>query len=190
MNRINKKIKLKLNAFDIFVFLLVLCLIASVGYKIYASLTEEKNSKNASIYLHYECDGEYNSVMRYLNDGDALYLESGELLGYITQVGNDGMFTLVTSDTVTEETITEVPSEAVNGDMQAENTEIIKEGYTYESVKFKGVLKLNGNAIKSNKGSYYKIGDRLISVGGVLLVHTEKTEFSITVSELSEIDRY
>ncbi len=166
-----KKTKAKINGFDVFVMLLVLCLIATVVYKVYSSVASDSNTENSNVTVKFKCDGEYDSIVDYLTDGDVVYLESGEILGYISKNPdrNELFEVIYKSD---EEDIEESSSE--------EETKSI----IYESVEFSGEMKLNGNAAKSARGSYYVIGEDNITVGGKLLVHTKSCEFTITVTDI------
>ena len=175
---------MKVNAFDIFVLLLVLCLIATLAFKIYDSASDEANTDNSKVMLEFVCEGEYNSILNYLHDGDAVYLESGEILGYIHKnAQTEGLFEIIT-EAQTEPESTENTDVASNT-----KTESIT-AVDYSKVKFSGQINLNGNALKSNKGSYYIIGEDNITVGGKLNLHTKIAEFTITVTSLSNIENY
>ena len=177
----NKKSKVKINAFDVFVVLLVLCLLATIVFKIYASVTKDDNAKNSEITMSFKCEGEYNSLVKYINSGDEVYLESGELLGYIYKSpDSDELFVITPREEALEKEDTNSSSKV------ASNIKIT----TYEKIDFTGNIKLNGNAIKSSKGNYYTIGSDNITVGGKLDLHTKRTEFTITVTGFSEESKY
>ena len=174
MSKKIKKTKVKINAFDVFVMLLVLCLIATAAYKVYTSVSTNNNTKNSDVTMSFRCEGEYNSIMDYVHEGDAVYLESGEILGYIYK----------NSDQKELFTIIEDSTEALDGarEVSAKNV--------YEKVKFSGEIKLNGNAVKSPRGTYYIINNENITVGGKILLHTKNAEFTVTVTGFDEADKY
>lgn len=179
MNK-DKKNYFKANAFDVFVFLLVLCLIATVAYRIYTSIAEDRNAKSSFLSLTFTCENEYDSITEYLKEGDAVYLPSGELLGYIAK----GAYGDLLFETVTEGTT----ADTENGEEATEEiTFALASPKKYSVITFNGEIKLNGNAVKSSKGSYYKIGDDAITVGGTLLLHTENTQFTVRVNSINEI---
>lgn len=184
MSKDNKKskVKMKVNAFDIFVLLLVLCLIATLVFKIYMSASDEENTANSKVMLSFACEGEYNSILDYLHEGDEIYLESGEILGYIYKsTQEEGLF----------EIVTKAPTEDSDTTGEAEATMRTSEtAADYSRIDFIGQISLNGNAQKSNKGSYYIIGDDNVTVGGRLNVHTRRAEFTITVTSIDEIENY
>ena len=186
MNKDNKKTKakMKVNAFDVFVLLLVLCLIATLVYKIYTGIAEETNTDNSKVIIEYVCEGEYNSILNYLNDDDAVYLESGEILGYISvNPSSDELFEIITE--VQTDTQSSEESDTVLSAKESGTAE-----FDYSKVKFSGCISLNGNALKSNKGSFYIIGEDNITVGGTLRVHTKRAEFTITVTSIGDVRDY
>ena len=183
MNKDNKKtkVKMKVNAFDIFVLLLVLCLIATLVYKIYTGIAEEANTDNSEVMLEFVCEGEYNSILNYLHDGDEVYLQSGEVLGYIHKNSDNNEIFEIITEVHTEQESDALAEPTAEGETAASD---------YSRVKFSGLISLNGNALKSNKGSFYIIGEENITVGGKLTVYTSRTEFTITVISFGDIEDY
>ncbi len=178
----NKKNRVKINAFDVFLILLVLCLIGTLIFRIYNGISEDKNSYNNEYILTFSCDGEYDSILGYVKAGDAVYFESGELLGYIGFSENNKSQSPL--ETVILETVTEPVEE---GDIQeAEN----ESAYDLSFVGLTGVIELNGNAKKVEKGNYYAIGDENIIEGVELTVHTETVEITITVVSIQKTSNY
>ena len=168
----NKKTRFKINAFDIFLILLAVCLVATFGLKIYQGISEDKNSYNSEYILSFVCEGEYNSVIRSVREGDTVYLENGEILGYIAPPEKNGTTPLeIISNT-------EGSSKKPFG-----STEIL-------FVSFSGKLKLNGNAKLVENGDYYLLGDSNITEGATLTVHTVNAEFTIKVSSIEKVDKY
>ena len=168
----NKKNRVKINAFDVFLILLVFSLIVSLAYKIYDGAAADKNSYDNDYVLTFSCDGEYDSIIKYVKSGDAIYLPSGELLGYIT-VSDDnksGAPLVVTSQN---------NDEAVDADKKQ-----------FSFVSFEGTLKMNGNAKKVDKGNYFLIGDDKITEGAKITVHTITAEFTVSVVKIAKINKY
>lgn len=172
----NKKNRVKINAFDIFLVLLVLCLIGTLVFRIYNGISEDKNSYNNEYLLTFKCESEYDSVIKYVKEGDAVYLRSGELLGYIgVREGNQGQYPL------------ELIPDSVSDEQSAKADEGVK---TLSVVSFTGVIKMNGNAKKAAKGNYYVIGDENIIEGAVFTVHTREAEFTVSVEKIEAINNY
>lgn len=172
----NKKNRVKINAFDIFLVLLVLCLIGTLVFRIYNGISEDKNSYNNEYILMFACDGEYDSIIKYVKEGDAVYLRSGELLGYIS---------------VPEGSKSGTPLEIITGDNMDDVTKSADEATKkLEFVKFTGAIKMNGNAKKAAKGNYYIIGDENIIEGAVFTVHTRVAEFTVSVVSIEAINNY
>ena len=170
----NKKSRVKINAFDIFLVLLVLCLIGTLVFRIYKGITEDKNSYNNEYVLTFACDGEYDSIVNYIKEGDAVYLRNGELLGYIgIPEGKEAPIEIITSEQ------TEEPAAAGDGSVR-----------NLKFVQFTGVIKMNGNAKKAAKGNYYVIGDENIIEGAIFTVHTKTAEFAVSVVSIEPINNY
>ena len=168
-NKKIKKIKAKINAFDVFVILLVLCLIATAVYKLYGSASIS-GGENTDVAVKFKCDGEYDAILDYLAEGDAVYLESGEILGHISK----------SSD---KKALFDITYKADEDGMTKEETEA---GNMYKMIAFVGEIKLSNGATKSGRGSYYVIGEDNVTVGGKLTVHTKNCEFTITVTDIFE----
>jgi hypothetical protein len=166
-----KKNKFKINAFDVFLILLVLCLIGTLVFRIYNGVAEDKNSYNNEYLLKFKCEGEYDSVIRYVRDGDAVYLASGELLGYITFAESNN----------TQYPLEIETSETSSGDP---NNDVL------EFVAFTGYMKLNGNAKKATNGNYYVVGDENIIEGSIITVHTRTAEFTVSLESIEAINNY
>ena len=164
-----KKKKYALNVFDIFIILLVVILIASVVYKISQTSAKEANQDNPVYTVSFECE-EYQSLAKYLADGEAVYVKStGELLGYIYKSGDVLGNTAIT---YVDENIAET----------SENSPL------YDTARFEGKIKLNGNTVKGRDGAYYSIEELNISVGSVIEVYTDDTQFTITVKQIMDKD--
>ncbi|MBE6547324.1 MAG: DUF4330 family protein [Ruminococcaceae bacterium] len=173
------KKRIGFNVFDVFIILLVVILIATVGYKIYQTTSKEARKDNPTCTVVFECDSEYDSLGGYLKNGDAVYLKStGQLLGYMYASSTNDVVQIVSKndkeDVQTDkEDASELPGE--------KNVEI---GAVYSRVKYTGKLRLNGNAEKSREGAFYILEGMNITVGSEIEVYTDNAEFTIVVKEL------
>lgn len=171
MSSNTKKKKASFNVLDVFIILLVVILIASIAYKVSQNLDEDKNKDNTVYTVAFECE-EYESLSRYLADGEKVYVaSSGELLGYIYKsadiLGSSSLIVIEDGE---------------------ESTEQSTEDNLYERVRFEGKLKLNGNTQKSAKGNYYTLEDLNIAVGSKIEVYTDDAEFTITIKQFIDKD--
>ena len=73
MSENTKKKKYAFNVFDVFIILLVIILIASAVYRISQTSAEKANQDNPVYTVYFECDGEYESLAKYLSDGEEVY---------------------------------------------------------------------------------------------------------------------
>ena len=172
----NNKTKKKINVIDVVIILLVLVLVASVVYRIYGALSNGGSLSGESDYIvKFECDSEYNSLIKYLGEGQEVYFVSnGALLGYIYDDPSDE-----------RKAVYEIPKEIVT---EGEETAAAPKGQ-YSKVKIGGHLKLSDEAVKAKSGNYYTIQDRNISVGSTLKVYTKDAVFTITVKSITKAEK-
>ncbi len=165
-NKIKRKISF--NVFDVFVILLVVILIGSVIYKISVDNSKEARKDNSTYTIVFECYNEYNSLSKYVSDGDEVYIKAGgELLGYIYKSADSkGAQSIHVIEKDTEQT-----------------TEKKSPSKLYERVDYEGKIKLNGNAEKSRDGLYYTVEGMNVTVGSKIEVYTKNAQFTITVKE-------
>ncbi len=162
MSEMTRKNKAKINVIDVVIILLVLALIGTAGYRIYGELTKNTSSKQSDCILTFEYTGTTESILSYLNDGDAIYLlKDGTLLGYLyDETADDG-------------------NGAVYKVIEEEN-----EGTVGNVIRLRGSIKLSVDARKAQGGDYYVINGTNITEGGTLAIYTEKTQMNITVKSL------
>lgn len=168
MSNVTKKSKVRINVIDVIIILLVLALIATAVYKIYSEVSNSSLNKHSKYIVSFRCDSEYESLLKYLKDGDAVYcVDNDILLGYLYDVPDDGKNTVYkyVADNGEEETGKTMSS-------------------SYLTASFKGTLRLASNAVKAKNGNYYSVEDMNISVGSTIEVYTEKTVFTLTVEEI------
>lgn len=169
----------KLNPFDVVVILLVLCLIGTIGYRVYRGVADPSFRNDPKYIVAFECyEEEYNSVIKYLENNEAVYFSAnGELLGnlYVEKAGED-IVSLITEADNDETVVTDT-----------ETTEFEDTSYIYEKVKFAGKLKLNADAIFISGGNYYTVGEMNFNKGSVIEVYTEDAVFTIKVTGISVI---
>ena len=169
---INKKRERKRVApFDVVVVLLIVCLIAAFGYRVYNGVSDPNFKKDSKYVVTFTCDEEYNSIAKYLENGEAVYFAgNGELLGhlYVKKAG-DAVVTLI--------------GDGNEDESSSESQELI-----YEKVKLMGSLKLTADALAVTSGNYYTIGDVNIAKGSVIDVYTEDTVFTLKVESITAIN--
>ena len=59
-----KRDRKKLNPFDVVVVLLILCLVGTLGYRVYEGVANPSFQKDSKYVVTFECDEEYNSVIK------------------------------------------------------------------------------------------------------------------------------
>ena len=207
----NQKQKKGINAFDAVVILLLLCLVATFAYRIFTGFGKSEDGVAGSKYvMEFQCDGEYNSILRYLQNGDAVYLASdGKLLGYLytgSEYENGAIYEIVGvgARTMVVETSEEsaLPVETVGAEDGAVEIESgANDGYYlptpslpaadqfYHVVRLGGQLALNSETVKVKSGNYYSIGDTNFTVGSVIEVYTDDAIFTLKVAKISLIEQ-
>ena len=164
----------KFNVFDIIVILLIIVLIASFVYRIYVGVDKISSQSRAKYAISFECDSEYNSLLKYIKEGDAVYFEhDGTLLGYI-----------YTKDDSENGPIYELVDDNLNSDESTEKTESDTSIVEYEKIQLGGFIKLNVDTVKAKNANHYVIADTNVSKGSVINVYTEKATFTITVKNI------
>ena len=166
MNESKKRSKIRLNVIDVMIILLVIALIATVGYRIYAGVTEKSSNVSSKYVMTFECDSEYISMIKYLSAGKAVYFEhDGKLLGYLYDANKDdetgAVYVSATDGTASVGT----------GD--------------YKKNKLCGQLRMNPETVSVKTGGYYAIGERNVTVGSTIEVYTNEASFTLTVKEIS-----
>ena len=173
---VNNKTKKRINVIDVVIIILVLVLVASVVYRVYGAISNGGASSGQSDYIvKFECDSEYNSLIKYLGEGQEVYFESnGVLLGYIYDDPSDE-----------RKAVYEIPKETVT---ETEDETTAPKG-AYSKVRLGGHIKLSDEAVKAKSGNYYTIQDRNISVGSTLKVYTRDAVFTITVKSITKAEK-
>lgn len=157
-----KRERKRINAIDVVIILLILCLIATFAYKVYDGVADPATKKDSKYVVSFVCE-EYASLAKYLEDGEAVYFEkNGELLGNLFAEGG------------------ETPAVSVSGDAAGNDG-------VYETATLSGKLKLNANAVAVSSGNYYTVGDINIAAGSEIRVFTEDTVFTLKVIGISKI---
>lgn len=205
-----KKDKKGLNIFDAVVILLVVCLLGTLGYRLYSGIGKDASGiSNAKYVMTFECDEEYNSLLRYLENGDAVYLASGgELLGYLyagAEHERGAIYEILDENAVnprveeqTSETETEplAVEEGVSEDIEAgvnDNYYLptpslpVADGM-YTLIRMGGQIALNSETVRVKSGNYYSLGTVNFNVGSVIEVYTDDTVFTLKVAKISLIE--
>lgn len=177
MSENQKKSGRGITAFDILVILLVLCLAATVVYRVYTETTNDKAGITSKYMIEFECE-DYDSLAKYLEAGESVYLSSnGRLLGELYKGWNETQAISVEYlDTeATEQTTSETGAEQLEDET----------GISYRIAKMTGKLKLNTDVTASKEGNYYSLGEINFSKGSVINVYTEDAEFTITITNIT-----
>ncbi len=172
----------RFNVFDLIVILLVIVLIASFVYRIYVGVDKVSDKAVGRYAINFESDSEYNSLLKYVKEGDAVYFEhSGVLLGYL-YAGEDD------ENGAIYELIDDIPTfaekESTDTAEEAENVELVAAGAEYKKIKIAGQIRLNVDTVKIKNAGHYVIGDTNICEGSVINVYTEKARFTLTVKDI------
>ena len=195
-----QKTKRKINPFDIIIVLLLLCLLGTLGYRVYDGVSVENSKKESNFVLDFECEGVYNSLADYLGENTAVYLQSGELLGYVYS-GEDGSVQILEElteggvdlpeDVEPEESLesgefSETSAvEEVENEAGAEKEESLP---VYRLVNLGGRIRLSHSAFKVEDGGYYTVGETNFAVGSVIEVHTDKAVFTLKIVGIETVD--
>ena len=199
MSMDNGKFKRKINAFDIFVIFLVLCLLGTLIFRMYRGVARERNNEKAEFIMQFDCDEGFDSMSEYVKEGDRVYLSSsGTLLGYIIKDSENTGNALYENNTVVTEQTSESASEnaeeagtdtdRLNSADSEKNEELTTMDMSYNVVSLSGEMRLNGNLQRSSGGNYFVLEDVNITVGSRLTVYTDNVEFTITVVDIREIE--
>ena len=156
----------KFNVIDVLIIMLVFAMLATVGYRVYAQITENTGDKKSDFVVVFESDEEYRAMIGTLqNDDEVYFCSDGVLMGYLyDDTGDDKALIYEISVNEGEETGTEL----------------------YEKVSFGGMIALSAQADEINGGDYLVIGDRNISVGSRIEVYTEDATFTLTVKSITK----
>lgn len=161
------KAKRRFNVIDVLIIMLILALLATVGYRVYAQISENGEGEKSDFVIVFESDAEYRSMMKTIKNGDEVYFCSdGVLMGYVYDKKNDGKAVIY---------------ELGLADGEVADTAL------YDKVSFGGMIALSAQADDVKGNDYLVIGDRNISVGSKIEVYTEKSTFTITVKSIGKL---
>lgn len=169
-----KKSHRRINAFDVMIILLALCLVATLGYRIYKGVSTPDLSENSKYIVEFECDEIYNSLVNYIKNDDAVYfLKNGDVFGHIYMGKGDEAPLMIDGADAPEET-----ESGEEGELEEE--------VSYEKVKARGKILLNADAIAN--GNYFTVGEMGFTVGSEIEVNTSVAVFTITVTGIHSIE--
>ncbi len=155
-----KKSKIKINVIDVVIILMILALVAVGINRIYSVITSDTSSRRSDTVLTFECSVEYDDILKYLKDGDNVYLSSDKtLLGHLHDKSS--------SDELGAVYMTDDDKSA-------------------DGVTLRGTLMLSSEAIKMEDGDYYVLNGMNITVGSRIDVYTEMAQMTITVKDISK----
>ena len=173
----NKKDR-KITALDVVIVLLTVGLLATFAYRIYDGVAAPDFVEDSKYSVEFVCEGEYNSIAKYLENGEAVYLAStGELLGnlYVKKAGSPVIAVTGGSSQ---------PEDGADGSDETADT-VAEE--LYEKVTLSGHLKLNADATAVSTAGYYTIGSFNLTSGSVIDVFTEDTVFTLKIVSITPI---
>ena len=169
----------RITAFDIMVILLILCLVATVAYRIYMESNNDKVGVASKYIIEFECE-DYDSLARYLAAGESVYLSSnGRLLGEIYKSWSD-------PHAISVEYLETDGGDQIESDNEAQSAED-ETSVSYKMAKMTGKLKLNTDVTASKEGTYYSLGEVSFSKGSVINVYTDDSEFTITIKNITTV---
>ena len=173
----NKKDK-KITALDVVIVLLIIGLLATFAYRVYDGVADPAFDEDSKYSVEFVCEEEYNSIAKYLENGEAVYLAStGELLGnlYVKKAGEPVISVIGGSSQ---------PETDAEGSDGADET-VAEE--LYEKVALSGHLKLNADATAVSTAGYYTIGNFNLTGGSEIEVYTEDTVFTLKIVSITPI---
>ena len=165
----------RLNVFDIMLILLMLCLVVTLGYRVYRGVSSPDVVKNSKYVVEFECEGVYNSLADYIDNEEIVYFKnSGEVFGRIYMGKGDLNALEILTDAVTPE--------------PEEESSVVEEESSYEKVTARGKLKLNADAIEVEEGHYFTVGEIGFTVGSVIEVYTDDAVFTLKITGIQAIE--
>ncbi len=157
-----KKSKIKINVIDVVIILMILALIAVGVNRVYSAMKSYTSSQESDTVLTFECSVEYDDILKYLKDGDNVYLSSDKtLLGYLHDRSS---------------------GDELDAVYEVEDNDISKA----DTVTLRGTIMLSSKAVKMQNGDYYVLNGMNITVGSRIDVYTETAQMTITVKDISE----
>ena len=203
----------KINPFDVIVIILIVCLLVTFAYRIYAGVADESHRNEIKYVMEFECDEEYDSLLNHLSEGDAVYFAAdGKLLGYLyaSEDSENGAVYGIIEDIPTFAGDGELDIPELNGsedetDSAESGTELESENETvsetesfevgqkdtvalYKKVKLAGTIRLNIETVRVKSGNYYSIEDTSFVEGSVIEVYTDKTVFTLKVVNIDIVE--
>ena len=166
----------RINAFDVMIILLVVCLVAALGYRIYTGVSTPGVGQTSNYVVEFECKDVYNSLADYIDEDEQVFIaKNGLLLGsiYVDKKGGSPL-----------ELITEA-EDVVETETAADITE--EQDKLYEQVNAKGKLKLNSDASISELGNHFTIEGFGFTVGSEIEVYTTDAVFTLKVTAIYAI---
>ena len=179
----------KFNVFDIVVILLVISLIATFVYKIYVGADKISRGVASQYIISFECDSSYNSALKYLKEGDAVYFANGTLLGYLSpdeENDNEAIFEIIDDIPTFADEGNGTSSPDGESDLPSVSELSVYSGY--KTIKMGGQIAMNVDTAKVKTGGYYSVDDMNITEGSIIKVYTDTVEFTITVKSIQRME--
>jgi hypothetical protein len=198
----DRKEKRRLNVFDLVIIMLLLCLLITFGYRIFVGIDKNNSGGGDSYYvMSFECEKEYDSLLRYLEEGDEVYfVADGKLLGRLyadVDHDNGAIYEIVDDiptfaepemsedDTDGDESETAIASGKYDNSLQMPSK---TPEQTYKSIRLGGQIALNSETVKVKNGGYYFIGETNFTKGSVIDVYTMDAVFTIKIVDVEIIE--
>ena len=187
----SKKNKIKVNVFDVVVILLVILLVGTLIYRIYSGSENEALQNGTKYVIYFESNDVYDSLIAYLEDGDTVYLENGEVFGFLySESDESGVVYELIDDipTYADSSVSEGSQD--NSDIGEGNIVFVESSdenisASYRMINIGGNIRLSHNAVRVQKGNYFSIGDKNITEGSVVKVYTEDVEFTLVIKDIA-----
>jgi hypothetical protein len=189
MSKEDKKSGKRVNIIDIVIIILVLALIATVVYRIYNKLSDGTSGKQSNYVVTFDCADQYDSLVRYLSDGEEVFAVSdGTLLGYLYDSDTaDGLSAVYVVTEAPDDELAELEPGEEKNTAEADSPDTVEQSKVYNKVTLSGSLRLAADATKAKNGEYYVINGQNITVGSEIQVYTNNAVFTISITEIEEV---
>ena len=188
MSKEENKSGKKINIIDIVIIILILALVATVVYRIYNKLSDGASDKQSNYVVTFECADQYDSLVRYLDDGEAVYAAAdGTLIGYLyDSYPADGFGAVYVVTDAPDDDRAEIEPEEEKNTAEAVTPDTAEENKVYRKALLGGNMRLAVDETKAKSGDYYVINGQNITVGSVIQVYTNDTVFTISITDIKE----
>lgn len=168
----NKRFWRRGNVLDVVILLLLLAAIVSIGYRYYLANEAADADELDDYEITFRAENVLPGVVDALRAGDVIYLSDGEAMGTLGLAdGAQGNAPVVTE-----------AAETLVRDAQGNYVSVTLPDASYLDVQ--GIVKCQG--VKDENGTLLLGGDRSVTPGQKLTVHTEKATLVLTVMSIAK----